>query len=186
MFMFRKKRDHPLSMLVSPFMTVVEDGEKKPLRLEPLIRVGKGRHAGPDVDRIVLSYLPQEEEFKLNPGILDVDSPEFSTRFNLTIGRDSPLNLQAFLTNGLLPRKFPRLTSLDLTRNKIGPDGARALKLPKSLTRLNLRYNEIGDEGTRALKLPLDLSTLILWGNEIGPDGARDLQNRYPNLDIQL
>jgi hypothetical protein len=44
------------------------------------------------------------------------------------------------------------LTSLDLSENNIGDEGAMALAQNTTLTSLNLERNNIGDEGKRALK----------------------------------
>ena len=68
------------------------------------------------------------------------------------------------------------LTSLDLSFNRIGDEGAQALKGLVNLTSLGLADNRIGDEGTQALKGLLNLTSLHLDGNNIGPEGAQALR----------
>ena len=60
------------------------------------------------------------------------------------------------------------LTSLDLTGNRIGDEGAQALKGLVNLTRLDMAGNEIGAAGATALKGLVNLTRLNLAGNEIG------------------
>jgi Leucine-rich repeat (LRR) protein len=67
------------------------------------------------------------------------------------------------------------LTSLDLSRNGIGADGARALAALTGLTSLDLSDNQIGADGARALAALTGLTSLDLWGSRIGADGARAL-----------
>ncbi|KAF9904158.1 hypothetical protein EC991_002993 [Linnemannia zychae] len=74
------------------------------------------------------------------------------------------------------------LTTLDLSYNSIGPNGAQALAEAlkiNTLTTLDLQSNSIGDNGTQALAEALKtnntLTTLDLYNNEIGPYGAQAL-----------
>jgi hypothetical protein len=80
----------------------------------------------------------------------------------------------------VLPR-FAALRTLDLSKNKIGPEGAKviaeALKLGTAVvTELGLNANNIGPEGAiaiaQALKVNAVLTSLHLYGNSIGPEGA--------------
>ena len=80
-------------------------------------------------------------------------------------------------------------TTLDLSYNKIGVEGARALALNlanvKCLTTLDLSYNKIGDEGARALALNIAnakcLTTLNLSYTNVGDEGARALALNLAN-----
>jgi Ran GTPase-activating protein (RanGAP) involved in mRNA processing and transport len=80
----------------------------------------------------------------------------------------------------VLPR-FAVLRTLDLSINKIGPEGAsalgEALKVNAVLTTLRLDVNKIGAEGAiaiaEALKVNAVLTSLDLVGNNIGGDGAK-------------
>jgi internalin A len=67
------------------------------------------------------------------------------------------------------------LTSLTLHNTRIGDDGARALAALTNLASLNLSYNRIGEEGARALAALTNLTTLNLQQNQIGDEGARAL-----------
>jgi Ran GTPase-activating protein (RanGAP) involved in mRNA processing and transport len=79
----------------------------------------------------------------------------------------------------VLPR-FAAVRTLDLSSNKIGPEGAsalgEALKVNAVLTFLHLAGNHIGDEGAKAianaLKVNAVLTTLFLNDNNIGAEGA--------------
>jgi hypothetical protein len=79
----------------------------------------------------------------------------------------------------VLPR-FAALRTLDLSQNKIGPEGAlalgEALKVNAVLTKLVLDRNDIGVDGAKAiaevLKVNAVLTTLDLYNNNIGPEGA--------------
>jgi hypothetical protein len=79
----------------------------------------------------------------------------------------------------VLPR-FTFLRTLDLSQNKIGPEGAsalgKALKFNAVMTELELGVNEIGDEGAKAiaeaLKVNAVLTELGLTSNNISPEGA--------------
>jgi uncharacterized protein (TIGR02996 family) len=74
-----------------------------------------------------------------------------------------------------------RLKGLDLSHNRLGSDGVRALAVCPHLgrlTALNLSWNSIGDAGARALagwELLPRLTHLDLRGNAVGPDGVRAL-----------
>jgi hypothetical protein len=75
------------------------------------------------------------------------------------------------------------VTTLYLSDNDLGPDGARALAHPdspfKHVTTLILRSNRLGPEGARALAhrdSPFKhVMTLDLSHNNLGPEGARAL-----------
>ena len=75
------------------------------------------------------------------------------------------------------------LTTLDLSWNNIGVEGATALGVAlhhnTTLTTLNLKYNNIGAEGATALGVALHhnttLTTLNLNNNNIGAEGATAL-----------
>jgi hypothetical protein len=79
----------------------------------------------------------------------------------------------------VLPR-FAVLRTLDLSINKIGPEGAsalgEALKVNAVVTTLFLSENNIGYEGAiaiaEALKVNAVVTTLWLNSNNIGPEGA--------------
>lgn len=86
------------------------------------------------------------------------------------------------------------LTELDLSGNKIGPDGAAVIAnmLPKNqnLLRLNLRNNEIKDLGAEKIALGLKendtLQYLSLSTNFIGDTGARAIvQSLLTNNSIE-
>ncbi|KAG0041341.1 hypothetical protein BGZ90_009916, partial [Linnemannia elongata] len=73
------------------------------------------------------------------------------------------------------------LTTLDLSYNSIGPNGAQvlteALKTNSTLAALKLPYNSIGDNGAQtlseALKTSSALTTLHLGNNSIGDNGVQ-------------
>jgi hypothetical protein len=72
------------------------------------------------------------------------------------------------------------LTTLKLTSNNLGVEGARALAATLNTTKITslyLRWNRIGDEGARSLAAALNatLTSLDLSCNNIGPVGARAL-----------
>ncbi|CAF3993437.1 unnamed protein product [Rotaria magnacalcarata] len=81
------------------------------------------------------------------------------------------------------------LSTLDLSQNKIGDEGAQhianALNTKKILTTLNLSVNNIGDEGARhianALSNNKTLTTLDLHKNQIGAKGAQRVANALDN-----
>ena len=72
------------------------------------------------------------------------------------------------------------VTRLDLGRNKLGPEGGRALgravRASRSLRHLDLSHNQLGAEGARAvaegLQASASLTLLDLDGNRIGAEGA--------------
>jgi Ran GTPase-activating protein (RanGAP) involved in mRNA processing and transport len=85
----------------------------------------------------------------------------------------------------VLPR-FAAVRTLDLSSNKIGPEGAsalgEALKVNTVLTFLGLWLNNIGDEGAEAiaeaLKVNATLTKLNLEGNyNMGDAGKRAVRN---------
>ncbi|XP_044177994.1 NLR family CARD domain-containing protein 3-like isoform X2 [Acropora millepora] len=75
------------------------------------------------------------------------------------------------------------LTSLDLSQNSIGVEGAsslsQTLRVNTSLTSLCLYWNSIGDDGasslSEALRVNTSLTSLDLYGNSIGDEGASSL-----------
>ncbi len=79
--------------------------------------------------------------------------------------------------------KNPTLTTLHLTCNNIGDEGARSLAAAldnnATLTFLHIGNNNIGAEGARSLAAALDnnatLTNLDLAENNIGAEGARSL-----------
>jgi len=79
----------------------------------------------------------------------------------------------------VLPR-FAAVRTLDLSDNKIGPEGAsalgEALKVNAVMTTLVLNFNRIGDEGAiaiaEALKVNAVVTALSLSDNRIGDEGA--------------
>ncbi|CAM4892110.1 unnamed protein product [Rotaria socialis] len=81
------------------------------------------------------------------------------------------------------------LTTLDISSNKIGADGAKqlanALANNKTLTTLNLLFNEIGEDGAKHLADALannkTLTTLNIAWNKIGNEGAGYLANALDN-----
>ncbi len=76
------------------------------------------------------------------------------------------------------------LTSLNLSINSIGNDGARAIaEHLTGLTSLNLSSNSIGDDGARAIAEHLTgLTSLNLSSNSIGDDGARAIAEHLTGL----
>ena len=78
------------------------------------------------------------------------------------------------------------LTSLSLWDNDIGAEGARALGTLSNLTSLDLNLNDIGSEGLRALANLSNLTSLQLAGNKIGAEGARALANLSNLTSLQL
>jgi Leucine-rich repeat (LRR) protein len=78
------------------------------------------------------------------------------------------------------------LTSLDLTDNSIGAEGAQALKNLVNLTSLGLWNNSIGDEGAQALKGLTELTSLDLTDNSIGAEGAQALKGLVKLTSLYL
>jgi nucleoside phosphorylase/GTPase SAR1 family protein len=78
------------------------------------------------------------------------------------------------------------MTSLVLSANEIGAEGARALASLTQLTFLVLSGNEIGDEGARALASLTQLTSLDLRGNQIGDEGARALASLTALTSLDL
>ena len=83
-------------------------------------------------------------------------------------------------------------TTLDLTHNDIGDEGAKALAESETLSRLttlNLGDNDIGEEGVKALAEPKTLSrltTLHLSINDIGVEGAMAIaSSQYLHKNIR-
>ena len=75
------------------------------------------------------------------------------------------------------------LTSLDLWGNRIGVEGAQALKGLVNLTSLDLSHNNIGAEGVRAIVEHLPgLTTLNLASNNIWDEGARAIAEHLRGL----
>jgi internalin A len=82
--------------------------------------------------------------------------------------------------------KLVALTSLDLSGNRIGAEGAQALKGLAALTSLDLSGNRIGDEGAQALKGLAALTSLDLSGNHIGDEGAQALKGLTALASLDL
>jgi internalin A len=78
------------------------------------------------------------------------------------------------------------LTSLNLSNNAIAADGAQALKGLVKLTSLNLQYNNIGDEGAQVLKGLVNLTGLNLRYNRIGVEGAQALDGLVKLTSLNL
>jgi internalin A len=78
------------------------------------------------------------------------------------------------------------LIRLDLLSNRIGDEGARALSGLVGLTQLDLESNSIGDEGARALSGLAQLTQLNLSGNKIGDEGARALSGLAQLTQLNL
>jgi hypothetical protein len=78
------------------------------------------------------------------------------------------------------------LTSLDISYNRIGAEGAKALSTNNSLTSLDVGWNEIGAEGAKALSTNTCLTSLDVSRNQIGAEGAKALSTntRLTSLDI--
>jgi len=72
--------------------------------------------------------------------------------------------------------RHPEVTSLNLSDNGTGDDGATALAEKTTLAILNLSDNEIGDKGAIALAGNHTLTALDLSYNQIGYDGAIALE----------
>ena len=68
------------------------------------------------------------------------------------------------------------LRKLDLSWNKIGAEGVKALVLPPGLQKLSLNYNNIGAEGAKGLVLPPGLQELHLYNNNIGDEKWKGLK----------
>ena len=87
------------------------------------------------------------------------------------------------------------ITSLDLSFNSIGADGAPAIAASLTgLTSLDLSANSIGAAGAQAIAASLTgLTSLSLRGNSIGADGVRAVfdgsasrdSGRTPRLDLR-
>jgi internalin A len=71
--------------------------------------------------------------------------------------------------------KLTSLTSLDLSRNSIGNEEAKALSKLTTLSHLELSNNSLGDEGAVALSSLANLDYLYLFNNEIEDEGAKAL-----------
>jgi internalin A len=78
------------------------------------------------------------------------------------------------------------LTSLDLGNNGIGAEGAQALKGLVYLTSLDLSNNRIGDEGAQALKGLVNLTSLSLEDNHIGAEGVQALTDLVNLTSLSL
>ena len=81
-------------------------------------------------------------------------------------------------------------TRLDLSRNNIGPDGAKHIAWSlgdlKNLQYLDLKWNKIGPDGAKdiveSLKKMKNLTTLNLSGNNIGDAGAEHIADSLKEL----
>ena len=146
-----------------------------------------------DVDTIT-RCLDIVQAYNANVIILDL---QYCSKFNdnilLKLTDSLPLSLTEFTlisrgskvtgngVNACLGKlmKYPKLSSLDLTWNNIGDDGAKliadALKDNHSVETLYLMHNNIGIDGAKlivdALKINHSLKILDFFGNKIGIDG---------------
>ncbi|MDQ3159319.1 MAG: hypothetical protein M3P98_04275 [bacterium] len=69
----------------------------------------------------------------------------------------------------------PQITSLDVSYNQIGAEGAKALAANTSLTSLDVSVNQIGAEGAKALAANTSLTSLDVRYNKISDGGAKAL-----------
>jgi Leucine-rich repeat (LRR) protein len=118
-------------------------------------------------------------------------SPAFVLARSCTLAELTAKRLAVFSSSPHLEK----LTSLDISYNKIGASGAAALASSPhlaQLTSLNLWGNEIGDEGTKALANSTtlkNLTSLNLDWNEISDEGAKAIVSsthltQLSNLDL--
>ena len=112
---------------------------------------------------------------------LQQTSPEFQQLIQQNSFKRLPLKIRDTIIR--VAQNDPSLTSLDLFRNGIGDDGAKALatalKTNTWLTSLELGFNSIGADGATALAAALKtntwLTSLELESNRIGDEGANAL-----------
>ena len=78
------------------------------------------------------------------------------------------------------------MTTLNLERNDIGDEGAKALAENSTLTTLDLFHNGIGAEGAKALAENSTLTTLNLYTNGIGDEGAKALAENSTLTTLDL
>jgi internalin A len=90
------------------------------------------------------------------------------------------LNLYPF-TSWVQGGALTSLTSLNLSSNSIGEEGAKAIAQSlTSLTSLDLSNNSIGDEGAKAIAQSLtSLTSLDLSNNSIGEEGAKAILDTW-------
>ncbi|MBA3722217.1 MAG: hypothetical protein H0W88_07440 [Parachlamydiaceae bacterium] len=67
------------------------------------------------------------------------------------------------------------LIDLNMESNKIGPNGAKGIRLPEGLGSFNINFNNIRSEGAKALNLPKSLKSLDLGSNRIDAVGLTDI-----------
>jgi Ran GTPase-activating protein (RanGAP) involved in mRNA processing and transport len=81
-----------------------------------------------------------------------------------------------------------RLTSLNVSLNHIGAEGAKALSTNTTLTSLNVSLNHIGAEGAKALSTNTTLTSLNVECNQIGDEGAKALSTNttLTSLNVSL
>jgi hypothetical protein len=79
-----------------------------------------------------------------------------------------------------------RLTSLDVSSNRIGAIGAKALSTNTTLTSLNVSSNQIGDEGAKALSTSTRLTSLDVSYNNIGDKGAQALSTNTTLTSLKV
>ena len=166
-----------------------------------------------DID-IISRCLEIVQIYNANVIILDL---QYCSRFNddilMKLTDSLPLTLTEFslwsrgsavTVNGINAcvgklMKYPNLSSLNLTWNNIGDNGAKmiadALKDNHSLKMLYLMHNNIGADGAKqiadALKVNYSLKTLDFFGNKIDADGKEYLSRIKqelisPNRDIYI
>ncbi len=101
---------------------------------------------------------------------------------NLNITEESFRNLEIFIH-----RYFPKIKSLNLARNRIGPSGAAHLAGLTQLKTLDLSSNRIGEAGAAHLARLTQLKTLDLTNNHIGDEGVAHLArlSQLKKLDLK-
>ena len=85
-----------------------------------------------------------------------------------------------------LLQRHPEITSLNLTGNQIGVEGARALAANTTLTHLKLNGNRIGSLGAETLSRSKTLTHLLLFSNRIDDSLARALAAKTTPLTDKL
>ena len=78
------------------------------------------------------------------------------------------------------------LTSLDLSSNQIGDDGARLLKDNRTITNLWLCATGITEQGAMVLASSNVITHLALTGNQIGDTGAAAFKNNQSITELDL
>ena len=78
------------------------------------------------------------------------------------------------------------LTSLNISSQQIGPEGAKLVSGVKQLEKLILVFNNVGTEGAKYISEMENLTSLIIRSNNIGDEGAIHLSGmkKLTNLDV--